>query len=439
MRRRVRRSIEAPDSSAPNRSGEGAPASPHPSLGSCSSPAGRPAVRDGAARERGRRRSAYEAPDGSVAPGPASSGAESKRRPCPRSRARQSRLALRRRAARLGLRPAAGCDAVEGLLPLAPLAELARRPAVLAHVLVRELLRDPEPVRGLAVAPLAEASEAHRVRALGARAGIDGALPDALLRRLPEQEVAEHLGLAGSGRPEVIREHRTARAVAAPAAHLGQGAHQPHPLRRRGVDRVPEKAVLAAIEEDRAGPIAERLRQAAADPVERLRLALELLQHLVARGQELDARDALRGPQAGAHAEGELVASLELEGGPEIAETPRRQAVSLERLERLEHLLAGHLLDGLVEARADVVEPGLRSERALPGAQRVGRVLVAPVLPEELHVVGPYPEQVRVAVHVEEEQSLGVPGVREPTENERRTRQGAGVPAGGRPLDGLPL
>src|SRR5207248_6126006 len=121
----------------------------------------------------------------------------------PRSRARQSRLALRRRAARLGLRPAAGCDAVEGLLPLAPLAELARRPAVLAHVLVRELLRDPEPVRGLAVAPLAEASEAHRVRALGARAGIDGTLPDALLRRLPEQEVTEHLGLAGSGRPEV--------------------------------------------------------------------------------------------------------------------------------------------------------------------------------------------------------------------------------------------
>src|SRR5881398_3655673 len=179
-----------------------------------SSPAGRPrgepAVRHGAARERGRRRSAYEAPDGSVAPGPASSGAESKRRRCPRSRARQSRvtlLALRRRAARLGLRPAAGCDAVEGLLPLAPLAELARRPAVLAHVLVRELLRDPEPVRGFAVAPLAEASQPHRVRALGARAGIDGALPDVLLRRLPEQEVAEHLGLAGSGRPEVIREH----------------------------------------------------------------------------------------------------------------------------------------------------------------------------------------------------------------------------------------
>src|SRR3989442_10022016 len=63
-----------------------------------SSPAGRPrgepALRHGAARERGRRRSAYEAPHGSVAPGPVSSGAESKRRRCPRSRARQSRVTL---------------------------------------------------------------------------------------------------------------------------------------------------------------------------------------------------------------------------------------------------------------------------------------------------------------------------------------------------------
>src|SRR5439155_14811769 len=66
------------------------------------SPAGRPAVRGGAARERGRRRSAYEAPLGSAAPGPVSNGAESKRRRCPRSRARQSRvtlLAQRRRRA----------------------------------------------------------------------------------------------------------------------------------------------------------------------------------------------------------------------------------------------------------------------------------------------------------------------------------------------------
>src|SRR5437870_3968859 len=57
-------------------------------------PAGRPAVRDGAARERGRRRSAYEAPHGSAAPGPVPSGAESKRTRCPRSRARQSRVTL---------------------------------------------------------------------------------------------------------------------------------------------------------------------------------------------------------------------------------------------------------------------------------------------------------------------------------------------------------
>src|SRR5882724_477273 len=46
-------------------------------------PRAEPAVRDGAARERGRRRSAYEAPHGSVAPGPVSNGAESKRRRCP--------------------------------------------------------------------------------------------------------------------------------------------------------------------------------------------------------------------------------------------------------------------------------------------------------------------------------------------------------------------
>src|SRR5205823_11021141 len=57
-------------------------------------PRGEPAVRNGAARERGRRRSAYEAPNGSVAPGAVSSGAESKRRRCPRSRARQSRVTL---------------------------------------------------------------------------------------------------------------------------------------------------------------------------------------------------------------------------------------------------------------------------------------------------------------------------------------------------------
>src|SRR5205809_2089404 len=77
---------------------EPAPAAGGGRGGGLSSPAGRtrgePAVRHGAARERGRRRSAYEAPHGSVAPGPASSGAESKRRRCPRSRARTSRVTL---------------------------------------------------------------------------------------------------------------------------------------------------------------------------------------------------------------------------------------------------------------------------------------------------------------------------------------------------------
>src|SRR5439155_1556751 len=54
----------------------------------------RSVTRDGGAGRRGRRRSAYEAPNGSVAPGAVSSGAESKRRRCPRSRARQSRVTL---------------------------------------------------------------------------------------------------------------------------------------------------------------------------------------------------------------------------------------------------------------------------------------------------------------------------------------------------------
>src|SRR2546427_3000802 len=66
-------------------------------------------VRNGAARERGRRRSAYEAPKGWVAPGPVSGGAESKRRRCPRSRARQSRVTLLARRCSL--------EGVAGLAP----------------------------------------------------------------------------------------------------------------------------------------------------------------------------------------------------------------------------------------------------------------------------------------------------------------------------------
>src|SRR5438477_5714291 len=85
MGRRLRRLEPAPAAGGGRRGGL---ARPRAARG------GEPAVRHDAARERGRRRSAYEAPHGSVAPGPVSSGAESKRRRCPRSRARQSRVTL---------------------------------------------------------------------------------------------------------------------------------------------------------------------------------------------------------------------------------------------------------------------------------------------------------------------------------------------------------
>src|SRR5438445_6583707 len=110
-------------------------ASPRPSTAAAH---GEPAVRNGAARERGRRRSAYEAPHGSVAPGPVSSGAESKRRRCPRSRA-VTLLAGRGVAPRGGLQHAprahtAGTD--EKPLPAA-----AHRDVHLLEV------RPPEPLR----------------------------------------------------------------------------------------------------------------------------------------------------------------------------------------------------------------------------------------------------------------------------------------------------
>src|SRR5881396_3561741 len=85
MGRRLRRLEPAPAAGGGRRGGL---ARPRAARG------GEPAVRHDAARERGRRRSAYEAPHGSVAPGPVSSGAESKRRRCPRSRARTSRVTL---------------------------------------------------------------------------------------------------------------------------------------------------------------------------------------------------------------------------------------------------------------------------------------------------------------------------------------------------------
>src|SRR5205809_6216173 len=162
-------------------------ASPRPSTAAAH---GEPAVRNGAARERGRRRSAYEAPNGSVAPGPVSSGAESKRRRCPRSRA-VTLLAGRGVAPRGGLQHAprahaAGAD--EKPLPVA-----AHRDVHLLEV------RPPEPLRlvvgvahvvadgALFAADLARARHeagcvargrgACNVRACGEAAGAPAALP----------------------------------------------------------------------------------------------------------------------------------------------------------------------------------------------------------------------------------------------------------------------
>src|SRR4029077_19081918 len=75
---------------------------------------------------------------------------------------------------------------------------------------------------------------------------------------------------------------------------------------------------------------------------------------------------------------------------------------------------------------------------ALPGPQRVPRVLVAPVLPQELRVQRPRPEQVRVTIHVEEEELLRVLPVTQAIPDERRARQRATLPARGRRRDGLP-
>src|SRR5207249_6883647 len=138
--RRARRLIGAATAPPPPRcaipcAGCGRSASPRPSTAAAH---GEPAVRNGAARERGRRRSAYEAPNGSVAPGPVSSGAESKRRRCPRSRA-VTLLGGRGVAPRGGLQHAprahaAGAD--EKPLPAA-----AHRDVHLLEV------RPPEPLR----------------------------------------------------------------------------------------------------------------------------------------------------------------------------------------------------------------------------------------------------------------------------------------------------
>src|SRR5206468_8728321 len=111
------------------------------------SPAG-PAVRDGAARERGRRRSAYEAPHGSVAPGPVSSGAESKRRRCPRSRARQSRVTLLEDLDHHRTAPAKGVERGGPVRP-APHAARAREQPEREDLLAEVAPVEPPPEDGL--------------------------------------------------------------------------------------------------------------------------------------------------------------------------------------------------------------------------------------------------------------------------------------------------
>src|SRR2546422_920539 len=128
MGRRLRRLAPAPAAGVGRRGGFSSPAG---------RPRGEPAVRHGAARERGRRRSAYEAPHGSVAPGPVSNGAESERGRRLRSRARQSwvtflvyaaqrlglGLALLRIAADAEAEPRAGRDPLAALLALGDVEE----------------------------------------------------------------------------------------------------------------------------------------------------------------------------------------------------------------------------------------------------------------------------------------------------------------------------
>src|SRR5207244_811673 len=118
MGRRLRRLEPAPAAGVGRRGGFSSPAG---------RPWGEPAVRHGAARERGRRRSAYEAPHGSVAPGPVSSGAESKRRRRPRSRARTSRVTLLIWSSSLPRRPAGAAEQLR--LPAIAVAQPFLHPA----------------------------------------------------------------------------------------------------------------------------------------------------------------------------------------------------------------------------------------------------------------------------------------------------------------------
>src|SRR5437660_692758 len=133
----------------------------------------------------GRRRSAYGAPRGSGAPGPVSSGAESKRRRCPRPRARQSRVTLLRER---GLRAAGG---------------RARRPARRWHGLgvarhhdgeERARRRLPLPL-DVQRAVIEHVPEVERGPAEPARGRVDRARADdpgdARIEHAPEEQVVE--------------------------------------------------------------------------------------------------------------------------------------------------------------------------------------------------------------------------------------------------------
>ena len=95
-------------------------------MGVAGGPRGEPAVRDGAARERGRRRSAYEAPHGSVAP----------------------RIRVQRRRIEAETVPPLPCTAVSGPSP-----SLGACPSNRRHD-VKALLDVPAAVEVVAIVPL---------------------------------------------------------------------------------------------------------------------------------------------------------------------------------------------------------------------------------------------------------------------------------------------
>jgi len=167
-----------------------------------------------------RRRTGRSAPDPCpAAPNRSGTGPA----PCTAVSGHAPSLARRRHPARRAGRPAAGRDRARLFCWSQPLAELARRQryAWLAPEAPAVTRNSPRP----RVAPSAEAPRPTRTRRRRG-AGVGGTLPDVLLRRLAEQEVAG----TSSGRArrrEVLREQRTAAGRRAPGAPRPARA-QPH-------------------------------------------------------------------------------------------------------------------------------------------------------------------------------------------------------------------